>query len=313
MIVNNDIRESAASNNFGMPYPLPASWFEQSDELRNRIKALELKPGSLQRVYTSDPKSLAIFALPREKEPVTWAFLAAEFGKGIIAGVGGWTVSSMLSYLRPGQTIQLHDDAIRDIRDIFQESIADAFLTQYLADALGMRDKLLAYDDQVIEHGQENADQLQLDNAVGTGFDLVRRLYSLGYKALGGFVMAGNLQLAALRAKAERDSAYQRTYDDKRKEYSGLGITLANAARARLEARVGTCKCVTTHPRQEPPETSCTFDYDWGKAFRYFGPEESDPKALCDRARAIYYQSGTLTPIQNEVNPAADICTSWSQ
>jgi hypothetical protein len=294
-------------------YSFPEAWTENEALLRKLLTVdtqTETSASKLQRVLVSDPKLLSVFQVPGAQEddpvPFTWEWLGLKFAEGIVSGAAGWAISTMLDFLRGPQTILLHEKALLAIRDLVQEAIDAAFLNHYMGEVVAIREQLLVYAD--------TNDAARLNSALDRGFPLVHQLRGLHIKGLGGFTMAANLHLAAMRAKSETDPAYRVSFDRVRVEYAGFGVELANAARDRLEQRVGPCQCHRTNPPREPKETSCIFEYDWGKEKRLFGPDENDSKVRneCSESRHGYYRTLTIEPIQTQINPMVEVFRQWA-
>lgn len=280
-------------------YPLPTQWAESLKPLSDALSPTEVDHQSnvIRVVRAADLKCVAVI-----ESGINWQAYAVEFGMGLASGAGSWVAGRVLDLIFPPTTSQLSQQAIKDIGNVVRNAIDDAFLAHYLREIEGISNALKTFD--------ETGDERKLNEAEAKCDALLPHIRSYGNRGLGGFLMAANLHLVAVLAKAELNQRYRTTYGRLKVDYAAHGINCANQIRAHIESRVGHCRCRTQHEQGEGPTRICELEVD-GRTVRWAdGSDQDRVDRDCAAGRQNALNAATAD-IQRLVNPIVETCNSW--
>jgi hypothetical protein len=302
--------EENGSRNY---YSLPKAEHVPSSSLRPNlgIKSGISSESGLQIVLYEDLARVALF----DEIQFSWQVLCVEIANGLVSGAAGWVASAALSRINPSNA-GLSKRALTEIREIVREEIDSAFLEHYLREVDGISNALMTY--------RETKEERKLNEAEGKSDSLLPHLKSFGAKGLGGFVMAANLHLTAVLAKAETIVGYRDTYNRLRLGYATHAIDQANEIRRQL-FDISPVTCETTGSSWTGKCFKCSFSNRGrrdGASVCYEG--RPDPRSLAlpssDETRVRNEANGkregawrqATAETQTLVNPVVEAANKWA-
>ena len=254
-----------------------------------------------------------------EQSVINWKWLIVEASGGIVGAIAGHIVLEAIkrSFGLAADYANLNQAAIDDIVSAVGEGLEQQFIKEWLADCESVRSGLLTYSEA------NNLDTLRITLEPQVS-NLARRFITPNsYKGIGGFMIAANLHLLAVKYLAANDTDYNYKETLKRliEEYANWGEEGANWLLERAKLNVSSSCDYGTHgagpsgpDSSGRPQTHYAHYYSqWGREKQSFGGSDENLsiyKGQCEASRKGHYDQ-VVSKAEEERNTILQACSNW--